>query len=152
MLSHVPVIGVAFAVLVLAASLALRNSAMGKLGLLILVGLGVATAIVYFTGEAAEEAVEKLSGVSESIIHEHEEVAEVSFAAMGVGAVLALGALWWYRRRDLARWATMASLCVALVITGMMAWTANLGGQVRHTEIRATAGVVDEAREDSDDR
>jgi hypothetical protein len=28
---------------------------------------------------------------------------------------------------------------VSLAVTGLMAWTANIGGQIRHTEIRVGA-------------
>ena len=28
-------------------------------------------------------------------------------------------------------------LVASLIVSGLMAWTANLGGQIRHTEIRA---------------
>jgi hypothetical protein len=59
----------------------------------------------------------------------------------GVG----VAALILYRRSALPRWLTMLGLVAA--VGAMMAYTANLGGQIRHSEIRAGAAspVVDKA-------
>jgi uncharacterized membrane protein len=56
----------------------------------------------------------------------------------GLG-VLTLAALWRYRKRELPRGVAGAALFVAVGVTAVMAYTANLGGQIRHTEIRAAA-------------
>jgi hypothetical protein len=138
LLNHVPVIGTFIVSFVLLAAFARRNNAIGKLGLVMLVGVALVTVAVYFTGEPAEEAVEDLAGVSESLIHAHEEAAEAAFIATSVAGVAALGLLYWYSRRTLSRWAVGASLTLALTVAGLMAWTANVGGQIRHTEIRAS--------------
>jgi Na+/proline symporter len=152
LLNHVPVIGIVFVVFVLLAALRLRNDGMAKLALIMLAGIAAVTALVYFTGEPAEDAVEKLAGVSKAIIHDHEEAAELSFIATSIGGVLALVVLWFNRRRELARATIVASLGGVLVISGMMAWTANLGGAIRHTEIGASAGGEVGHTDDSDDK
>ena len=139
LLNHVPVIGMAFVLLILGVALWRRNDGMGKLGLAVLAGLSAITAAVFLTGEPAEEAVEGVVGVSESMIHPHEEAAEASLIATAIVGVLALGALAVYRRRTLPRWVTGTALAAALVTSGMLGWTANLGGQIRHTEIGGSA-------------
>jgi len=40
------------------------------------------------------------------------------------------------------KWFATTSLAISLVVAGLMGWTANLGGQVRHTEIRAGASAT----------
>lgn len=50
---------------------------------------------------------------------------------------LPLAFLAWFRKRPLPRLITGMSLVCALMLSGLMAWTANLGGQIRHTEICA---------------
>jgi hypothetical protein len=144
LLNHVPVIGVYFILFVLVVALARRSDAIGKIGLAMLVGVALATVAVYFTGEPAEDAVEGLAGVSETLIHSHEDAAVMAFIATGVAGVAALGLLLWYRRRPLTRWAVGGSLALTLTAAGLMAWTANLGGQIRHSEIRSgsTAQIV----------
>lgn len=139
LLNHVPVVGILFVILVLAAALRKGNSDIARLGLLMMVVIAAVSAAVYFTGEPAEEAVEAIAGVSETAIHDHEEAAEVAFIATLVAGVAALSLLWLYRRRELPHWAPGTALVMALLVTGLMTWTANLGGQIRHSEIRSAA-------------
>ena len=150
LLNHVPVIGLIIVIFVLAAGFARRNDGIAKLGLVMLVGAALVTIAVYLTGEPAEEAIENLAGVSETLIHSHEEAAEAAFIATSIAGAAALALLLAYRRRQLARWALGASLALTLVVSGRMAWTANLGGQIRHTEIND--GVALEAMPVDDDR
>ena len=135
LLNHVPVVGMAFVLLILGVALWRQNDGMGRLGLAVMVGLSVITTAVFLTGEPTEEAVEGVVGVSESMIHPHEEAAEASLIATSIVGVLALVALGVYRRRTVPRWVTGAALAAALVASTMLGWTANLGGQIRHTEI-----------------
>jgi hypothetical protein len=117
-----------------------------KVSLGLLVVLGVAAVIVFFTGEPAEEAVEHLAGVSHDAIERHEEVAQLAtvvMAALGVAATLAL---LWARRRVIPRALVAMTFAAALGAGAFMGYVANLGGQIRHTEIGTTAST------DGDDR
>ena len=146
LLNHVPVIGTVFVLLVLLLAYWRRSAELGKLALGGLAVVGVMSAVVFLTGEPAEEAVENLAGVSEGMIHLHEDAAMVSLVLAGVLGTLSIGLLWWYRRRELPRAVLGTALVAVLAMSGAMAWTANLGGQIRHTEIRAGAviGAEDE--------
>ena len=148
MLNHVPLVGMVFVLLLLGVAVWRRNEGMGRLGLVVMVGLAAITAMVFFSGEPAEEALERVVDVSEATIHPHEEAAEAALIATGIAGALALIALaaWW--RRSLPRWVLGAALATALVTTGMLAWTANLGGQIRHTEIAGAGGAVSDESED----
>ena len=143
MLNHVPLIGMAFALLLLGGAAWRRNDGMARLGLGVMVGLAVVTAIVFLSGEPAEEALESVVAVSESVIHPHEEAAEASLIATGMVGVLAFVALLTTWRRALPRWVTGTAFAAALVSISMLGWTANLGGKIRHTEI-GTAAVSHE--------
>ena len=146
MLNHVPLIGMAFALLLLGAAAWRRNDGMARLGLGVMVGLAVVTAVVFLTGEPAEEALESAVTVSESVIHPHEEAAEASLIATGIAGVLALFALLANWRRALPRWVTATAFAAALVSSSMLGWTANLGGKIRHTEI-GTASLSDDVED-----
>ena len=141
LLNHVPVIGMAFVLLILAVATWRRNDGMGRLGLVVMVGLSAVTLAVFLSGEPAEEAVERVADVSEAMIHPHEEAAEASLIVTGIAGVLAILALAVYRRRVLPRWVTGAAFTVALVANAMLGWTANLGGRIRHTEIGGIAAA-----------
>jgi uncharacterized membrane protein len=136
-LNHLPVIGASLGVLLLAAALLRRSEELSRVSLVLFVLLGVASVVVYLTGEPAEEAVEKLAGFSKSILERHEDAALLATIAMGGVGVLALLALFAFRRRPIPRWATGTGLVLALSVATLMGYTANLGGQIRHTEIRA---------------
>lgn len=154
LLNHIPVIGVGFALLLLVASLLKKSDDLKRASLWLFILSALVALPTYFTGEPAEETVERLPGVSHAIIESHEEAALFALLAIEVLGVLALAALFLYRRSEnLARLLVLASLVVALVAGGLMGWTANLGGQIRHTEIRSqTAGDAQGSQGHEDDR
>jgi uncharacterized membrane protein len=139
MLNHLPVIGAVIGILLLVVALWRKSSELGKVSLGLFALLGVASIGVFLTGEPAEELVETLPGFSEAITEAHEEIALVATIAMAGFGTLALAALAAFRRRALPRWVTASSLALALGVGGLMGYTAYLGGQVRHTELRAGA-------------
>ena len=136
LLNHIPVLGTFLALALLLASLPRHNVPRTRSALWLLVVLGIVTVGVFLSGEPAEDAVEGLAGVSEPLIESHEEAALASTIALGTLATFAVSALLWFRRRTLPRWVMLGSLAATMIVAGMMAWTANLGGQIRHTEIR----------------
>lgn len=104
--------------------------------------LGALSAVpVYFTGEGAEEAVEHLPGVVESLIERHEDLAKLAMLCVEGLGVLALAALWLVQRQSaMLRWMVPVVLLMSLGTSGVMAQTAHLGGQIRHSEIRSAQG------------
>lgn len=140
-LNHLPVMGAVFALLLFIGVL-YRNAVSLNFALWFLGGLGVAALIVYLTGEPAADAIEKLPGVTEALIEEHEDAALFASIFTGVLAVLALLMLFAYRHRTAPRWVAVSGLGATMVLSAVMAWTANLGGQIRHTEIRAGGGAA----------
>jgi uncharacterized membrane protein len=137
LLNHVPVIGAMFAVLLLAFALLRNSNDLTKSAFVIFSLLGAVAVVVFLTGGSAEETVEKLPGFSESLTERHEDVALVATILMAAFGVLTLLALWVYRRRVLPRGIAVTGLIVAIGVSGVMGYTANLGGQIRHTEIRS---------------
>lgn len=136
MINHFPVIGMIFAVLLLVHALMKKSEELTKaaLGAFVLIAL---TAIpVYLTGEAAEDVVKRLPEVTETLINRHEEAASVALTLMMVAGVVSLAGLFLFRSRPLPKWFTIVVLVLALVTTSATGLTANLGGMVRHTEIR----------------
>jgi len=142
MLNHLPVMGAAIGVLLLAAAFLRRSDELTKASLALLALLGVASVVVYLTGEPAEKIVEKVAGFSESLLERHEDVALLATISMGVLGALSLLTLVVFRRRPLPRWTTAVALVLSVGAAAVMAYTANLGGQIRHTEIRSTGAVV----------
>lgn len=145
LLNHVPLLATVFGIGLLAVALWRRSEALQRAALTFFVVAALTAIPTYLTGEPAEDVVESLPGVTHQGIERHEE-----FAGWALGGVLALGvvaliALAVFRRHKTApQWLGALMLVGAVLVTGMIGWTANLGGQIRHTEIRpepSAAGV-----------
>ena len=143
MLNHLPVVGLLFALSLLAWGMLSKANPLVKAGFVALLAVALLAIPAYLTGEPAEDVAESLPGVTHSIIEKHEEAAETAFAATLAAGAAALAALVIDRFKPSARWTTWPVLAIALLAAGMMAWTANLGGMIRHTEIRNGAPVPD---------
>jgi hypothetical protein len=143
LVNHAPVFGALFALVLLAASFIWAPDVLRRAALLCLVGTALAAFVADQTGEPAEDAIRGFPGVRREVIHEHEELGEKAWIASGIVGVLALGALIRWRRAPLPQGAALGALAGAAVVSGMMAWTALLGGRVRHTEVRPGATDAD---------
>jgi hypothetical protein len=141
LLNHLPVIGSVLAVPILAWGIWRSSEEVIRVALVLLATLAAVTVAVYLTGEPAEEAVEGLAGVSERLIEQHEEAALLATIAFGALGAFALGGLLRFRRRRIPPHFAAVLLGIALIPVGMAAWTANLGGQIRHSEIRPGASA-----------
>jgi hypothetical protein len=141
LINHLPVIGSLFAILLLAWSLFRRNIEVGRAALGLFVVAAFAGLAAYFTGEPAEHAVEKISGIDRQMIHAHEEAAELATVILGIYGIFALGALFHLRKyaAEFPRRLVTLALAIALVPAGAMARTANQGGKIRHPEITGSA-------------
>jgi protein-S-isoprenylcysteine O-methyltransferase Ste14 len=135
LVNHLPVLGTVFGLALLVAALWRRSGELLVASLVVFILCGALGAVAFWTGEHAEDRVEGLPGVTEDVIHEHEEAAEWARIAVLALAAAALFALL-YRRAARLRWAQGIVLLLALLATVLLARTADLGGQVRHTEIR----------------
>ena len=137
-LNHIPVIGIIIGFLILGWGALRGYEQVKNTGLVVLLLAGLVAIPVYLTGEPAEEVVEHLPGVSEQIIERHEDAALYSLVLAIVSGALALLAL--IAKRFMAAKigvvAIYVCLLVSLIAAGSMVYTAYLGGQIRHSEIR----------------
>ncbi len=134
-LTHVPVILSLVGLVMLIVALLMKNATVLNTSYIIIAVAGVAALPVYFSGESAEEAVEHAAGVSKSIIENHEEVAKlamISIASAGIISLVALISRRWVAASKILK---IAVLLFAFTSGALMAQTAHLGGQIRHTEI-----------------
>lgn len=136
-MNHVPLIGIPVALAFLAHGLWTQNASTQKFSLLVLFGLAVMVLPVYLTGEPAEEVVEHLPGVAESFIEAHEDAAKFSLILTLAAGAFAFLALWFQRDESRRRLVNFGTMGIAIVAVLSLAYTANLGGKVRHTELRA---------------
>ncbi len=142
MLNHVPVLAIPFGIAVLAWAMWRQRPEFARLAMTVFLLSAVATIPTYLTGEPAEEAIEGVAGTIEPWVEAHEEAAIVSLVLGEALGVLALVGLWRGRATAVpARPMLAASLALAVVTAGSLAYTANLGGRIRHTELRSGAAL-----------
>ncbi|MBD3403487.1 hypothetical protein GF420_11370 [candidate division GN15 bacterium] len=136
-LNHLPVIGLLFGIGFLLVGLLRKHDTLIRSAFTIFIIVSIATIPVFLSGEAAEDVVENLPGVEEAYIHAHEEAGETALIAMIVLGLISIAGLWVFRFMNRIRMtAAGLVLVLSLVVAGWMAYTANLGGEIRHPEIR----------------
>jgi hypothetical protein len=134
--NHLPVFACAAAAMLLAYALIKDSEPYRKLSYVLLVIAGLSAPAVSFSGQRAEERVEGIPGVYRSDLHEHEEAGEAATAAMLALGALAIGNLALYAFPNTGR---IRGRIALLILVGSLsafawsAWTANLGGKIRHT-------------------
>jgi hypothetical protein len=136
LLNHLSPLGVLFGLLLLAAALLRKSDELLRASLVTLVVAGLLALPTYYTGEPAEKVADKMPGVTEEFIAPHEDSAEKSLVGALILAALSVTGLLLYRGREIPRAFALVTLALAVIVTGMLAWTAHLGGLIRHVEIR----------------
>ncbi len=137
LLNHISLPGILFGLALLLVALSRSNDELKKLSCCVFVLIALLAIPTYLTGEGAEEVVEHLPGIEHELIEEHEESALVSLVAIEVLGLLSLAGLVRFRGSgELPRWFVTACLLLSIVVAGMVAWTSNLGGRIRHSETR----------------
>jgi hypothetical protein len=135
-LNHVPILGTIFGLLLLLGGMSRRNESIIKASLWVFILTALVAIPTYLTGEPAEDLVVSLPGVSREAIEGHDDSALIAFVSVGLLGLWSLYCLWRYFREPVAGWGRAVVLILALVSSGAMVWTAELGGRIHHAEIR----------------
>ena len=140
MINHVPVIGMLGALLLLIYAVIKKSDEVRTISFGLMILLALITVAVYFTGTFAEKVVKDLPGVAEAYIGRHEEMGELSLVLMSLLGIAALVGMVIRRRTgNIPKCTLSVVLLMSLITAVILGITANLGGQIRHTEIRAGA-------------
>jgi formate hydrogenlyase subunit 3/multisubunit Na+/H+ antiporter MnhD subunit len=139
LLNHIPILGSIFGLLVLSYGMLRKSDEIKKTSLGVFVITALVTIPVYLTGDGAAKIVSNLPGVSTAIIQQHDQAATITMFAVQILGVVSLLSLLlsWRSRRELRSWMTLGVFILAMISSGLGAWTGSIGGQIRHTEVRA---------------
>lgn len=153
MVNHLPLFAALFGGGLLAYGLLRNHSAIKSAGLVLGVIAGLGGVAATQSGERAEEMVEAYAGVNETALEAHEEAGELAqWAAVALGVVSLLALVIPSDRGTLRSRTEWVALIIFLGAFGMVARTANLGGEIRHPEITDSASVTGvETQEDDDE-
>lgn len=149
--NHLPLFAVLIGGGLLAFGMVANQTALTRAAFVLGVVAAIGAVVSVQSGERAEDIVEEYAGVSEDAIHDHEEAAEgAQWAVVALGLVSLLGLVApksSARVRSAAEWAALA---LSVVSIALLARAANLGGLIRHPEIRTSAVEASMDAEDED--
>lgn len=139
-LNHIPSLGSALGLFMLAWAIYTRDDRLKKLGFTVMSVVGLATIPTYLSGNGARQLIAKAPGVPLGIIEVHQNAAMLTLVAMTIAGTFAWFGLWEIRRFSRASSLTTAgSLLTAAVAAGLILYTGSLGGKISHPEIRSAA-------------
>ena len=138
LLNHFPTVGTLVALCLFIAALIGKREDLTKASLGIFLIIAILTLPVYMSGKSAEKLVKDQDGVSAVAIEAHQDAAFFAFILMQFTGAAAWLALWQYRRLSKpGRGVLPAVLVLSLLTFGVMARAADMGGEIRHSEIAA---------------
>ncbi len=144
LLNHVPTIGAVAALGLLLLSFVRKNEHLTHAGLEVLYLVALLTLPAYITGVGASRELREVAGVSDVAMRMHQDAALWGFAVMELAGFAGWLALWQMRRRGHPpRGLVAAATALLVVAVAMMAGAANLGGEIRHPEIRSGAAIAE---------
>ena len=139
--THLPVTGIIFGFCLLMWGVRRRSGEIVRVSWGWFVVCALLALPAYLSGEPTAELVKGLVGVKPEAIEQHEELAEAALAGVLVVGVVSLAALIVFRsRREPPGWSVLLILLLVVLAGGLLGWTANLGGRIRHPEMQTTAG------------
>lgn len=135
--NHLPIIFPLVGLIVLISAFFTKNETVKRTSYLIFVLGAIASVIAMATGEGAEEAVENIAGISENLIKEHEEAAEI-FAVISyvLGGISLLGIYASFKKLSFSKIISILIAFLTLTTLFFAQKAGNIGGQIRHTEIK----------------
>jgi uncharacterized membrane protein len=136
MLNHFPIVGVMVGAGLLTLWLIWKKEGLALAALWTFVGSGLAAIPVYLLGHEAEDVVEGIPGVTRAAIGRHEDAALWVLIGLLLLGALSAWILWKRRGLALARGPLLLVWVLSLVVSGVTAWASELGGEIRHPEIR----------------
>lgn len=141
--NHLPIVGTLIGFLVLSAGLILKNPQIKNTALGIFIFSALTAIAAFSTGDGAEEIVENLTGISETLIHKHEEYAELFQTIMLIlGGVSLITLFLEYKKLPFSKYGFVLVLLLSVSSIIISKYVGTSGGEIRHTEIRSDANVI----------
>ena len=150
--NHFPIIGIIFGLGILIIGFFLNNNIVKNVAYGLFIVGAIFAAVSMSTGERAEEIVEDFPNIGKNIIHEHEEIAEkLALVLYVLGVVSLVGLYLNFKKHSKATLISIIAITIAIVGVFFAQQTGTTGGEIRHTEIRATSTINPAATQASED-
>lgn len=158
LLNHFPIISTYFGLLLIAFAFIRKSGEIFRGAMAVFLIGGILAIPTFISGHGAEDIAENLPGVDESFIEAHESFASIALISSIILAAICAYGLLRYRRKDEEFTGTDAPVrkrfgridlyfviivtLAAVAVSGITSYTGNLGGQIRHTEVRSGAAPL----------
>ncbi|ARV12293.1 hypothetical protein BTO09_08010 [Gilvibacter sp. SZ-19] len=141
--NHLPIVGILIGFLVLLVGLIMNKLQVKNTALGIFIFSALTAIVAFLTGEGAEEIVENLPGISETLIHKHEEQAELFLTMVLIlGGVALLTFIFQLKKMAVAKYGFVLVLVLSAVSIFISKNVGTSGGEITHIEIRSDANVI----------
>lgn len=135
--NHFPVIGSIITFIFFVYAIIRKRDDLIRLSLWFFVVIALLIIPVYLTGEPAEKSIENLPGITEELSEKHESAALISLIIIdAIGVAALIGIVAFKKDRKIPDWFVYSIATAAIGFIISIGITANLGGEIRHTEIR----------------
>jgi len=150
--NHLPIVGILIGLLVLVMGIILKKPEVKVTALGIFVFSALASIAAFYSGEGAEEIVEKI-GISETLINKHEESAELFFTIILIlGAVSLVTMFLEIKKLKLSKFGFILVILISLTAGVLAINVGTTGGEIRHTEIRNDSNLIQIQTEENHDK
>lgn len=144
LVNHVSIVGTFIGLIIVIVGLFMKSDVIKNVGLIVFVVTGLSVYVAYLTGAPAEEAIENIPGISESVIHTHQEAAQWSLTAISAALVLSLVTLFYKSQKAVVRNSIMtAFLIVSLWAYAVIAKTSHDGGLIRRPDLNPSPAIYE---------
>ena len=141
--NHLPIIGLWIGILVLIAGFLFKKTDVKLTALGLFIFSAITSAFAFLSGEGAAKVVGNITGISETLIHTHEEYAEMFFIlTMILGVISLVTFIMELKKFKYAKHLMILTLLVAIADGVLAKYVGTSGGEIRHTEIRSDAKMI----------
>ena len=138
-LTHFPIIGTLFGVVLLAYGIYSKNDLFKKAGLITFIATALVGFPAFLTGDGAAEALKQLKRIPEQLIDNHEELGEKAIWVLAALGLFSLAGLFLdYRKNKYFRNACLLILIFSVLTFVLMIFVGYSGGQIRLSDLRLT--------------
>jgi len=146
LLNHFPTIGMIVGLGLFVTAFAAKSDDLKRASLGVFFAMALLSIPTFATGTAAELALAGRPEISKAVIETHKNAAFVALGFMELTGALSWLGLWQYRRLSRLPQGTLVAVMLAGLVTfGLMTRAANIGGELRHPEIRTGPATVETA-------
>jgi len=143
LLNHVPTLGLVFGFALFLFSMVRNSDDLMRASLAALFLVAIMAYPTFMTGYAARLAIRHRAGFSEPLVDGHQGAAVLALIFLEITGVAAWLGLWQQRRSARpATWTVVTVVVLSLLTLGLVTRAANMGGEIAHSEIRATQDLA----------